>query len=137
MGNSNQKINTFLMFSGTAEEAMHHYTSVFEPSEIVSIIHYGPNQGGKEGTVLHATFSLKGQLFMCIDNSNGNDIAFTPAISLFVTCDTEEEIDTVFKKLSDGGQVLMPLSATPVSEKFGWVADKYGVTWQLNLAKNK
>lgn len=136
MGNANQKITTFLMFSGTAEEAMNHYISIFDDSEIIHIIRYGENQGGKVGSVLHATFSLKGQEFMCIDNSNGNDIAFTPAMSLFVTCESEEEIDRVFEKLSEGGQVLMPLAPTPVSEKFGWVADKYSVSWQLNLAKS-
>ena len=128
MGESNQKITAFLMFSGTAEEAMNYYTSIFDDSKILNTIRYGENQGGKEGSVLHATFSLKGQEFMCIDNSNGNDIAFTPAMSLFVTCNSEEEINRVFEKLSEGGQVLMPLAPTPVSEKFGWVADQFAVS---------
>lgn len=136
MGNSEQKITTFLMFSGTAEEAMKLYTSVFDQSEIISISRYGANEAGVEGTVLHATFSLKGQVFMCIDSSVKHEFTFTPAISLFVTCDTEEEIDRVFEKLSQDGAVLMPLSASPLSAKFGWVEDKYGVSWQLNLAKN-
>ena len=136
MEKSNQKITTFLMFSGTAEEAMNYYTSIFDDSKILNIIRYGEHQGGKAGSVLHATFSLKGQEFMCIDNSKGNDIAFTPAMSLFVTCDSEEEINRVFEKLSEGGQILMPLAPTPVSEKFGWVADQYGVSWQLNFAKS-
>lgn len=74
---------------------------------------------------------------MCIDNSNDNDIPFTPAMSLFVTCNSEEEIETVFGKLSHDGQVLMPLAPLPTSEKFGWVEDKYGVSWQLNLVKNE
>ena len=60
-----------------------------------------------------------------------------PAISLFVTCDTEEEINRVFEQLSQDGKVLMPLAAYPFSERFGWVEDKYGVSWQLNLAKSK
>ncbi|MFK2825349.1 VOC family protein [Bacillus sp. B190/17] len=133
---SNQKITTFLMFTGTAEEAMNHYMSIFDESEIIHILRYGPNQGGKEGSVLHASFKLKGQVFMCIDNNNGDDHPFTPAMSLFVTCDAEEEIDQVFAKLSEGGTVLMPLAPSPFSEKFGWVADKYGVSWQLNLPKS-
>ncbi|TYR81836.1 VOC family protein [Priestia megaterium] len=133
---SNQKITTFLMFSGTAEEAMNHYVSIFDQSEIINIIRYGANEAGKEGSVMHAIFSLKGQVFMCIDNSNGDHHAFTPAMSLFVTCDTEKEIDYVFEKLSEEGTVLMPLAASPFSEKFGWVEDKYGVSWQLNLAKS-
>ncbi|KAB7704095.1 VOC family protein [Bacillus aerolatus] len=136
MGNSNQKITTFLMFDGQAEEAMNFYTSLFEESEIISIMRYGANQAGKEGTVLRAEFSLKGQVFMCIDSNIKHEFTFTPAISLYVTCDTEEEIDEVFGKLSQGGEVLMPLAAYPFSEKFGWVADKYGVSWQVTLAKN-
>ncbi|MDC2864404.1 VOC family protein [Bacillus sp. BP-3] len=136
MENSNQKITTFLMFPGTAEEAMNHYTSIFDQSEIISISRYGANEAGKEGTVLHATFSLKGQVFMCIDNSNKDVHKFTPAMSLFVSCDTEEEIDRVFNKLSQDGAVLMPLTNSPWSAKFAWVQDKYGVSWQLNLANN-
>lgn len=84
---------------------------------------------------MHASFTLKGQLFMCIDSSTRHNFTFTPAISLFVTCDTEDEINRVFAKLSQDGAVLMPLMATPVSEKFGWIQDKYGVSWQLNLPK--
>ncbi|MGG2092121.1 VOC family protein [Bacillus sp. S13(2024)] len=132
MESSNQKITTFLMFPGTAEEAMKHYTSIFDQSEIISI---SRNETAEEGKVLHATFSLKGQLFMCIDNSNKDVHQFTPAMSLFVSCDTEEEIDRVFNKLSEDGAVLMPLTASPWSAKFAWVQDKYGVSWQLNLAK--
>lgn len=78
MSNSNQNIHTFLMFQGTAKEAMNYYTSVFDQSEIIHIMHYGRSQAGKEGTVMHATFSIKGQEFMCIDNSNGHDIPFSP-----------------------------------------------------------
>ena len=74
---------------------------------------------------------IKGQTFMAIDNSNKQVYPFTPAMSLFVTCDTEEEINRVFD-----GKILMPLAASPVSEKFGWVEDKYGLSWQLNLAKS-
>lgn len=135
MKNSNQKITTFLMFSGRAEEAMNFYTSVFDQSEIISITRYGANEVGKEGTVLHATFSLKGQVFMCIDSSVKHEFTFTPAISLYVTCDSEDEINRVFEKLSQDGRVLMPLADYPFSEKFGWVEDKYGVSWQLNLEK--
>ncbi|SFJ49821.1 VOC family protein [Thermoflavimicrobium dichotomicum] len=136
MESSNQKITTFLMFDGKAEEAMNFYTSLFKQSEIISITRYGANGPGQEGKVLHATFSLNGQVFMCIDSSVQHDFTFTPAISLYVTCDTEEEIDELFGKLSQDGEVLMPLGAYPFSEKYGWVTDRYGVSWQLNLAKN-
>lgn len=131
------KISTFLMFDGKAEEAMNFYTSLFDKSEIISISRYGANEAGAEGTVLHATFSLNGQEFMCIDSSVKHDFTFTPSISLYVTCDTEDEIDRVFEKLSQAGTVFMPLAAYPFSEKFGWVADKYGVSWQLKLSNNQ
>ncbi|MGE5631878.1 MAG: VOC family protein [Caulobacteraceae bacterium] len=129
---SNQKITTFFIFSGQAEEAMNFYTSIFDESEIRSIVRYGANEAGKEGTVLHATFSLKGQVFMCIDSSVEQQFTFNPAISLYVTCDNEDEINRYYDRLSQDGQVLMPLAAYPFSEKFAWVQDKYGVTWQLN-----
>jgi predicted 3-demethylubiquinone-9 3-methyltransferase (glyoxalase superfamily) len=134
--NSNQKITTFLMFDGKAEEAMNFYTSLFKQSEIKSITRYGANETGKEGTVLHATFILNGQEFMCIESSVKHEFTFTPSISLYVKCDTEEEIDELFEKLSQDGEVLMPLAAYPFSAKFGWVQDKFGVSWQLNLSKN-
>ncbi|MDF2963701.1 MAG: 3-demethylubiquinone-9 3-methyltransferase [Paenibacillus sp.] len=132
----NQKITTFLMFSGKAEEAMNFYISLFDQSEILSISRYGPNEAGEEGTVIHASFSLKGQVFMCIDSNVKHEFSFTPAISLYVTCDTEDEINRLFESLSQDGSILMPLAAYPFSEKFGWVADKYGVSWQLTLTKS-
>lgn len=135
MEKSNQKITTFLMFSGQAEEAMNLYTSLFDQSEILTIKRYGAGEAGAEGSVLRATFSLHGQVFMCIDSSMKHDFTFTPAISLYVTCDSEEEIDRVYEKLSQDGTVLMPLAAYPFSEKFGWVGDRFGVTWQLTLVK--
>ncbi|UVI28391.1 VOC family protein [Paenibacillus spongiae] len=129
MGNTNQKINAFLLFKGQAEEAMKFYTSVFDESEINHVLHQ------EDGSVLHATFTLKGQTFMCIDSMPNHPFTFTPAISLFVTCDSAEEIDRVYETLCQGGKVLMPMNSTPVSERFGWVEDKFGVSWQLNLAK--
>ncbi len=128
-----QKVTTFLMFDGQAEEAMNVYTSLFKQSKILSIIHYGANEAGAEGTVQHATFTLNGQEFMCIDSSAQHAFTFTPSISLYVRCDTEEEIDTAFAKLSQDGQVFMPLGRYPFSGKFGWLSDKFGVSWQLNL----
>ena len=136
MEHAKQKITTFLMFEGKAEEAMNYYLSVFDQAEILSIQRYGANEAGAEGSVAHATFSLYGQVFMCIDSNVKHDFTFTPAISLYVSCATEDEIDRLFEKLSQGGTVAMPLSAYPFSDKFGWVADKYGVSWQLSLERN-
>ena len=132
-----QKITTFLMFDGNAEEAMDFYISLFAGSKVLSLTRYGPNEAGAEGTVMHATFSLNGQEFMCIDSNVRHEFTFTPAVSLYVACETEPEIDQLFEKLSQGGQVLMPLDRYPFSEKFAWIADKFGVSWQLNLAKGQ
>jgi predicted 3-demethylubiquinone-9 3-methyltransferase (glyoxalase superfamily) len=131
-----QKVTTFLMFEGKAEEAMNYYISVFEQAEVVSIQRYGANEAGAEGTVAHAIFSLYGQMFMCIDSNVKHGFTFTPSISLYVACATEDEIERLFAKLSQGGAVAMPLMAYPFSEKFAWVADKYGVSWQLNLERS-
>jgi predicted 3-demethylubiquinone-9 3-methyltransferase (glyoxalase superfamily) len=131
-----QKITTFLMFEGRAEEAMNFYTSLFKQSEISHITRYGPNEGGAEGSVMQAVFSLNGQAFMCIDSPAKHEFTFTPAMSLYVTCETEAEIDTLFEKLSAGGAVLMPLTSYPFSERFAWISDKFGVSWQLNLVKD-
>ncbi|MGG3670653.1 hypothetical protein CN507_24540 [Bacillus cereus] len=135
MSNTNQKITTFLMFEGKAEEAMNFYTSLFDQSEIVNISRYDENGPGKEGSVIHATFTLNGQEFMCIDSYVKHGFTFTPSMSLYVTCETEEEIETVFHKLAHDGSVLMPLGSYPFSKKFGWLNDKYGVSWQLTLAE--
>ena len=128
-----QKITTFLMFTGQAEEAMKLYTSLFKQSEILNITRYGANESGAEGTVQHATFSLNSQEFMCIDSSAVHAFTFTPSISLYVRCETEDEIDRVFAVLADGGQILMPLDQYPFSQKFGWLSDRFGVSWQLSL----
>jgi predicted 3-demethylubiquinone-9 3-methyltransferase (glyoxalase superfamily) len=121
------------MFTGQAEEAMRFYTSLFQNSEITSIILYGANEAGAEGSVQHAIFTLNGQEFMAIDSSAVHAFTFTPSISIYVRCESEAEIDNAFSKLSEGGQILMPLDRYPFSAKFGWVADKYGVSWQLSL----
>jgi len=128
-----QKVTTFLMFEGQAEEAMELYTSLFPNSEIVAITRYGPGEEGPEGTVQHATFTLNGQPFMAIDSYVQHGFTFTPSMSLYVTCETDAEVDRLYQILSEGGQVMMPLDAYPFSAKFAWLADRFGVSWQLSL----
>lgn len=128
-----EKIVPFLMFEGKAEEAMNYYTAIIEDSEITSISRYGANATGAEGSVIQATFTLKGREYMCIDSSVKHNFTFTPAFSLFITADTEEELNRLFQQLSEGGSVLMPLANYGFSRKFGWVVDKFGVSWQINL----
>jgi len=128
-----KNVMPFLMFEGTAEEAMNFYTSVIEDSAITSITRYGPNENGTEGSVMQATFTLKGQSFMCIDSHVKHQFTFTPSFSIFVVCDTEEELEQLYTQLSSGGKLLMPMDNYGFSKKFAWVNDKFGVSWQLNL----
>ena len=121
------------MFEGRAEEAMNFYTSLFKNSEIVNIKRYGAGGPGAEGTVMHATFSLNGQNFMAIDSA-GHAFSFTPSISIYVTCEDDAEIDATYLALLEGGSAMMPLGNYGFSKKFAWVGDKFGVSWQLNLA---
>ncbi len=129
-----QKITTFLMFEGKAEEAMTFYTSLFDGARIESVTRYGPDGPGTEGSVELATFSLGGQRFMCIDSPVKHGFTFTPAVSLFVRCDDEAEIDRLYAALAEQGTELMPLGSYGFSTRFGWVNDRFGVSWQLNLA---
>ncbi|RFS13535.1 VOC family protein [Emticicia sp. C21] len=132
-----QKTITFLMFVGEqfckAEEAIKFYISLFKDSGIQHIDYFKANeQGGKAGAVKLATFTLSGQTYMAIDSGFDHKFAFTPAISIYVNCESEEELESLYKSLSDGGGILMPLGDYGFSKKFGWVADRYGVNWQLN-----
>ena len=129
-----RKVTTHLMFDGVAEEAMNFYVSLFGGSEIIQVERYGPGEQGAEGTVKRATFTLGGQEFICIDSPVKHDFTFTPSISLFVDCESEAEIEKVFSRLSAGGLVLMPLDNYGFSTKFGWVKDRFGPSWQLNLS---
>lgn len=129
-----KKATPFLMFQGgKAEEAMNYYSSVMKDANITSIVRYGVDQGGDEGTVMQATFVVKEQEFMCMDSNIKHEFTFTPSTSIFIECDSEEEIDELYDKLLDGGGALMPLGDYGFSKKFGWINDKFGVSWQLNL----
>lgn len=130
---ASQKITTFLMFEGNAEEALTFYISLFDDAEVVRITRYGADGPGADGSVQQATFSLAGAQFMCIDSPAKHAFGFTPAISLFVQCEDEAEIDRLYAALVDQGSELMPLGAYGFSAKFGWVNDRFGVSWQLNL----
>lgn len=128
-----ENITPFLMFEGKAEEAMNYYTSIIEDSEITSISRYGANAAGKEGSVFQATFTLKGREYRCIDSPVKHHFTFTPSFSLFITAESEAELDRLYQQLSEGGSVLMPVNDYKFSRKFGWVVDKFGVSWQINL----
>jgi predicted 3-demethylubiquinone-9 3-methyltransferase (glyoxalase superfamily) len=121
------------MFDGHAEEAMRCYVSLFRRAEIGNVERWGAGEQGAEGSIKRAHFRLAGHELMFFDSPVKHDFTFTPAISLFVECEDEAELDAAFEQLSSGGQVFMPLGNYGFSRKFGWVGDRFGVTWQLNL----
>lgn len=129
-----RKVTTFLMFEGAAEEAMNFYVSLFGGSEVREVERYGPGEAGAEGTLKTATFSLAGRDFRCFNSPTKHGFTFTPSISLFVECESPAELDEAFARLADGGGVLMPLGDYGFSKRFGWVNDRFGVSWQLNLS---
>ena len=114
-----QKITPFLWFNDNAEEAMNFYTSIFKNSKIGEVTRYGEAGPGPKGTVMTATFQLEGQEFMALNG--GPHFSFTPAISLFVDCKTQEEVDELWARLSEGGS----------TEQCGWLRDKFGLSWQI------
>jgi predicted 3-demethylubiquinone-9 3-methyltransferase (glyoxalase superfamily) len=128
-----QKITNFLMFNGKAEEAMNFYISLFPNSQIVNITRYKAKEAGPEGTVFLARFTLNGQEFMCIDSPVKHEFTFTAAMSLYINCESEDEIDKLFKEISHEGSIFMPLAAYPFSKKYAWLSDRFGVSWQLNF----
>ncbi len=132
----NTRVTPFLMFQGNAQQAMEFYVSLFPDSRVEEVKLYGPGEAGQEGTVERAVFVLAGQRVMCFDSSVQHEFTFTPASSLFVDCSSEAEIDTLFSKLSEGGNVMMPLDNYGFSQRFGFCADRFGVSWQLNLPSN-
>jgi predicted 3-demethylubiquinone-9 3-methyltransferase (glyoxalase superfamily) len=130
-----RQITPFLMFQGGhAEEAMNLYTSLFEDGQIVEITRYGSGGPGPEGSVISARFRLAGQEFRCSDSFIAHDFTFTPSFSVWIETESEDELQRLFETLANGGAQLMPLDDYGFSRRFGWVNDRYGVSWQLNLA---
>jgi predicted 3-demethylubiquinone-9 3-methyltransferase (glyoxalase superfamily) len=114
-----QKITPCLWFDGKAEEAMNFYASIFKNSKISRIMRYGEAGPGAKGSVLSVTAELDGEEFIALNG--GPHFTFSPAISLFVTCATQAEVDEFWEKLSAGGE----------RQRCGWLKDKYGVSWQI------
>lgn len=114
-----QKITPFLWFDDKAEEAMNFYVSIFKHSKVGRVSRYGEAGPGPKGSVMSATFDLDGQEFFALNG--GPVFQFTPAISFFVNCETQAEVDEFWEKLSAGGE----------TNRCGWLRDKYGVSWQI------
>jgi predicted 3-demethylubiquinone-9 3-methyltransferase (glyoxalase superfamily) len=114
-----QKITPFLWFDDEAEEAANFYVSIFKKSKIVSVTRYGEAGPGPKGTVMTVAFELNGQEFVALNG--GPQFEFTEAISFVVNCETQEEVDEFWEKLSEGGE----------KSRCGWLQDKYGLSWQV------
>jgi predicted 3-demethylubiquinone-9 3-methyltransferase (glyoxalase superfamily) len=114
-----QKITPFLWFDGKAEEAMNFYASIFKHSKIGTVSRCGDAGPGPKGAVMSATFQLEGQEFIALNG--GPQFSFTPAISFLVSCETQEEVDELWEKLSAGGE----------PGRCGWLKDKFGLSWQI------
>jgi len=114
-----QKITPFLWFNNQAEDAMNFYISVFKNSKNVNITRYGEAGPGAKGTVMTARFLIEGQEFVALNG--GPVFTFSPAISFVVNCETQEEIDRLWEKLSNGGE----------KQQCGWLKDKFGISWQI------
>jgi predicted 3-demethylubiquinone-9 3-methyltransferase (glyoxalase superfamily) len=115
-----QRITPFLWFDGTAEEAINLYVSIFKNSRIVSITRYGDAGPGPSGTVMSANFELEGQEFMALNG--GPQFPFTEAISFLVNCESQQEVDELWDKLTANGGEGQPC---------GWLKDRYGLSWQI------
>ena len=114
-----QRITPFLWFDGKAEEAMNFYVSIFRNSKIANVVRYGEAGPGPRGMVMTGRFQLDGQEFVALNG--GPQFKFTEAISFWVRCETQEEIDEMWEKLSAGGE----------KGRCGWLKDKYGLSWQI------
>ena len=114
-----QKVSPFLWFDGTAQEAANFYVSIFKNARIVSPTRNGASDARPDGAVMSVTFEIDRREFIAFNG--GPHFAFSPAISLFVRCETQGEIDELWEKLSEGGE----------KQRCGWLKDKYGVSWQI------
>lgn len=123
------------MFEGAAEEAVRLYVSVFANAKLESIETWKAGEPGAEGSVKQAFFSIAGHELRAFDSPGKHAFTFTPSTSLFVECESEAELDAAYAKLAEGGKALMPLGSYGFSKKFGWVNDRFGVSWQLNLSE--
>lgn len=127
-------ITPFLMFQGgRAEEALRLYTSLFADAEVTRLERFGPGEGGAEGTLRACEVSLRGQRIRLFDSPTPHAFDFTPSVSLFVDTEDPGEFDALYGALSEGGGVMMPPDDYGFSRRFAWVADRFGVSWQISL----
>lgn len=126
-------VKTHLMFQGDAEAAVELYALVFKDFLVCNVERYGEGEPGTAGSFKSAQVSFSGHELTIFDSPPVHDCNFTPSMSLFVGFETQDDLDAAFADLSKEGQVMMPLDDYGFSARYGWIADRFGVSWQLNL----
>lgn len=126
-------VRPFLMFQGEAGAALDLYLTAIPGAQLIALERYGPDRPGPEGKVYQARLRLAGEELMLFDSPVAHAFTFTPAVSFYLDCESEAELERLAAALGEGGQWLMPVGAYGFSRRFGWLADRFGVSWQLNL----
>ncbi|CAI0814447.1 VOC family protein [Serratia ficaria] len=126
------QVSTFVMFQGAAQQAIALYSELFERFRVTQLQHYDETPDGKR-LIKHATIDFDRQNLVFIDSPISHDFSFTPAVSLFVNLASEAELERVFARLAEEGKVLMPPDDYGFSARFGWLNDRFGLSWQLNV----
>jgi predicted 3-demethylubiquinone-9 3-methyltransferase (glyoxalase superfamily) len=126
---ANPKISPFLWFDNQAEEAVNFYTSIFNNARITNVMRYGEAGPGPVGEVMTIGFELEGRPFTALNG--GPQFSFTPAISFVVTLESVDDVDRLWEQLSNGGNVILAIDEYPFSERYGWIEDRFGVSWQI------
>ena len=126
-------LSTCLMFEGNAEAALTLYLSLFQDCELLHMQRAGPDDPGTEGSVVFADFRIGSHRLRCLDSPVSHKFSFTPSSSLLVNCRDAAEQQRLYDTLADGGELLMPLDNYGFSQRYAWLNDRYGVSWQLNL----
>lgn len=127
------KVITHIMFQGDAQKAIDLYLSIFKDFTVGNVERYGEGEQVAAGAFKMAEVSFAGHDFIIFNSPPVHDFSFTPTMSIFVDFDTADELETAFARLSEAGQVMMPLGDYGFSKRYGWVADRFGLSWQLNL----
>ncbi len=128
-----RSVATHLMFAGDATAALELYASVFANFRAEHVERYGTGEAGAPGTIRRADVSFGEHRIIAIDSPVKHAFTFTPAMSLFVDCESAATLDEAFAQLAQGGRILMPIANYGFSQRFGWCSDRFGVSWQLNL----
>lgn len=129
-----KSVTPFLMFQGSAEEALAFYVSIFPGAEVLHLTRFAEGEAGPAGTIKEAALRVADQTIRFFDSPPVHSFGFTPSFSLFVECESEDELRRLYEAMGDHGGALMPLGDYGFSRLFGWVNDRFGVSWQLNLA---